>query len=107
MGEHEVVLEVGARALDKWEARAMRRDILLAMALAHLGLASEAFEAPGHVADGCARLEAAAALLADAGAPLLAPDLEAEIAGALADLQPAATLEHLALPLGEVRKPWP
>jgi len=27
----------------------MRRDVLLAMALAHLGLASEAFEAPGHV----------------------------------------------------------
>lgn len=49
VGEHEVVVEVGARALDKWEARAMRRDILLAMALAHLGLASEAFEAPGHV----------------------------------------------------------
>lgn len=49
VGEHEVVIEVGARALDKWEARAMRRDILLAMALAHLGLASEAFEAPGHV----------------------------------------------------------
>ncbi|KAK9845219.1 hypothetical protein WJX81_000406 [Elliptochloris bilobata] len=101
VGEHEVVLEVGARALDKWEARGMRPDILLAMALAHLGLASEAFEAPGHVATGCARLEAAAALLADAGAPALAPELEAEIAGALADLQPAATLEHLMLPLDE------
>jgi len=49
VGEHEVVLEVGARALDRWEARAMRRDVLLAMALAHLGLAAEAFEAPGHV----------------------------------------------------------
>ncbi len=47
------------------------------------------------MADGCARLEAAAALLADAGAPAVAPELAKEIADALADLQPAATLEHL------------
>ncbi len=47
------------------------------------------------MATGCARLEAAAALLADAGAPAVAPQLEAEIADALGDLQPAATLEHL------------
>ena len=47
------------------------------------------------MADGCARLEAAAALLADAGAPAVAPELAQEIADALADLQPAATLEHL------------
>ena len=42
VGEHEIVLEAGEKALEKWEARAFRRDILYAMALAHLGLASEA-----------------------------------------------------------------
>ena len=45
VGEHEVVLEAGRKALEKWEARAFRRDILYAMTLAHLGLASEALKA--------------------------------------------------------------
>ena len=45
VGEHEVVLEAGRKALEKWEARAFRRDILYAMTLAHLGLASEALRA--------------------------------------------------------------
>ena len=49
VGEHEVVLEAGSKALEKWEARAFRRDILYAMSLAHLGLASEALKAKDHV----------------------------------------------------------
>ena len=40
-----MVLEAGRKALEKWEARAFRRDILYAMTLAHLGLASEALRA--------------------------------------------------------------
>ena len=40
-----MVLEAGSKALEKWEARAFRRDILYAMSLAHLGLASEALKA--------------------------------------------------------------
>ena len=40
-----MVLEAGRKALEKWEARAFRRDILYAMSLAHLGLASEALRA--------------------------------------------------------------
>ena len=40
-----MVLEAGRKALEKWEARAFRRDILYAMTLAHLGLASEAVKA--------------------------------------------------------------
>ncbi len=40
-----MVLEAGRKALEKWEARAFRRDILYAMTLAHLGLASEALKA--------------------------------------------------------------
>ncbi len=39
------MLEYGSKALEKWEARSMRRDVLFAMALAHLGLASDALEA--------------------------------------------------------------
>ncbi len=45
VGECDIVLEYGSKALEKWEARSMRRDILFAMALAHLGLASDALEA--------------------------------------------------------------
>lgn len=45
VGEHDIVLEYGSKALEKWEARSMRRDILFAMAMAHLGLASDALEA--------------------------------------------------------------
>ncbi len=47
-----MVLEAGGRALEKWEARGMRRDILLACALAHLGLASDALEARDQVREG-------------------------------------------------------
>lgn len=49
VGEFDIVLEHGNRALEKWEARSMRRDILFAMSLAHLGLASEALEAKDKV----------------------------------------------------------
>ena len=52
VGECEVVLEAGARALEKWEARSLRRDILFACALAHLGLASDALEAREQVRHG-------------------------------------------------------
>lgn len=49
VGEHDVVLEAGRKALEKWEARAFRRDIMYAMVLAHLGLASEALRAKEQV----------------------------------------------------------
>lgn len=49
VGEHDIVLEYGSKALEKWEARSMRRDILFAMAMAHLGLASDALEAKEEV----------------------------------------------------------
>ena len=43
-GEVEAVLELGERVLDTWESRALRRDILLSMALAHCNLATRALE---------------------------------------------------------------
>ncbi|CAL5227691.1 g10699 [Coccomyxa viridis] len=99
VGEHEVVLEAGRKALEKWEARAFRRDILYAMSLAHLGLASEALRAKEQVAAGCSHLQEANHLLRDAGHPPLSPVLEQEIEQALEKYKPACTLEHLKLPL--------
>ena len=47
------MLAAGAELLEKWETRSFRRDILLSMALAHCGRASEAFDKQA-VAAGCA-----------------------------------------------------
>ncbi|CAL8462399.1 g1932 [Coccomyxa elongata] len=100
VGEHDIVLEYGSKALEKWEARSMRRDILFAMAMAHLGLASDALEAKEKkVALGSAHLEEALCLLKDAGQPPVSPILEQEIQEALVDFKPDCTLEHLKLPL--------
>ncbi len=44
VGEFDIVLEVGGKVLEKWEARSMRRDILFAMALAHCGLATKSLD---------------------------------------------------------------
>ncbi|KAK9906858.1 hypothetical protein WJX75_009282 [Coccomyxa subellipsoidea] len=100
VGECDIVLEYGSKALEKWEARSMRRDILFAMALAHLGLASDALEAKEKkVGLGSAHLEEALCLLKDAGQPPVSPILEQEIQEALVDFKPDCTLEHLKLPL--------
>lgn len=48
---------------------------------------------------GYARLEEALALLMDAGEPRLAPSLEADITGALAELRAACVLEQLRVSL--------
>ncbi len=44
VGEYDTVIEVGQRVLETWESRQFRRDVLLSMALAHCGLASDEFE---------------------------------------------------------------
>lgn len=49
VGEYDIVLDIGGRVLEKWEARSMRRDVLFAMALAHLGLATDALDAKDKV----------------------------------------------------------
>ncbi len=95
MGENEVVLGVGAAALERWEAGPHRRDITLAMALSHCSLAREAFGVREQAAAGCARLEEALGLLRGIGSPSLAPLLADEIDSALRELQPQCVLEHL------------
>ena len=55
VGEYDIVIEVGQRVLDTWESRQFRRDVLLSMALAHCGLASDDFEKQA-VASGCGLL---------------------------------------------------
>ncbi len=49
MGYYDLTLDIGAKVLDRWEARQFRRDILLSMALAQCGLAGEAFEGKDQV----------------------------------------------------------
>lgn len=41
VGEFDLVISLGTKLLAKWESRPFRRDVLLSMALAQCGLASE------------------------------------------------------------------
>lgn len=73
----------------------MRRDALLATAMAHCS-AGRAHINRGEVAAGCDCLSAALAALGAAGRPALAPGLVAEVSGALDSLVPAQILEQMA-----------
>ncbi|DBB13664.1 TPA: hypothetical protein ACH3X3_000683 [Trebouxia sp. C0006] len=98
VGEYDLVLAMGTKLLEKWESRGFRRDILLSMALAQCGLATDTF-AVQQVSAGCARMEEALMLLNDGGAPPLAPALQQEIHDSLQDLRPQCILDHLKLSL--------
>lgn len=43
VGEYDLVVAMGTKLLQKWESRIFRRDILLSMALAQCGLATDTF----------------------------------------------------------------
>lgn len=43
VGDYDLVLAMGTKLLEKWESRGFRRDILLSMALAQCGLATDTF----------------------------------------------------------------
>ena len=43
VGEFDLVISLGTKLLAKWDSRPFRRDVLLSMALAQCGLASEVF----------------------------------------------------------------
>lgn len=43
VGEYDLVVAMGTKLLEKWESRGFRRDILLSMALAQCGLATDTF----------------------------------------------------------------
>lgn len=86
MGEFDLVVEVGSRVLRSRQIVNSRRDILLAIAIAHCGLAQETLDGGDRVALGCGRLEEALSVLRSAGEPPLAPHLIAEVKRACAPL---------------------
>lgn len=43
VGEYDLVVAMGTKLLETWESRVFRRDILLSMALAQCGLATDTF----------------------------------------------------------------
>ena len=43
VGEYDLVVAMGTKLLQTWESRIFRRDILLSMALAQCGLATDTF----------------------------------------------------------------
>ncbi|KAK9815023.1 hypothetical protein WJX73_005105 [Symbiochloris irregularis] len=98
VGEAEVTLEVGKSALSDSKAGPFKRDILLAMALAHCTLASSAFSSQDQIVAGCSHLAEAGKCLKQGGAPPLAAELVREIEDALHDLQAPALLEQLKMP---------
>lgn len=87
------------RTKNRSTVRDYERDVALATALAHCGLAKQALES-GQTALGCARLEEALHILRETSSGgALAPELQANIATALADLKADAVLEYLTEPL--------
>ncbi|GAB4822278.1 hypothetical protein N2152v2_009324 [Parachlorella kessleri] len=116
VGEYQLVLDLaeeaqhlGAAALRSSNRETLRdfeRDVTLATALAHCGLAREAFDG-GQAGPGCARMEEALHLLRSTGAPPgalgvlgqapppLAPKLQEEISEALLELKAEALLGYL------------
>jgi tetratricopeptide (TPR) repeat protein len=111
-GQYELVIQLAQQA-SRINLRSLRpapsratlrdyeRDIALATALAHCGLAKGALEA-GQVALGCARLDEALHILQEAisvGEPPLAADLQSQITTAIADMKADAVLDYLRQPL--------
>jgi hypothetical protein len=116
VGAYQLVIDLGEeaqhlgaaalRSSNKDTLRDFERDLTLATALAHCGLAREAFDA-GQAGPGCARMEEALRLLRTASTapgalgvlgaapPLLAPGLQAEIQQALLELRAEALLGYL------------
>jgi hypothetical protein len=104
VGQYATVLSYGPQLLANWELRKeYRRDVLLTLALARCGLASEMFAdaRQAHVAEGCAHMEQALQLLQGAGSPALAPGLARDIMQGLEGLKAPRTLDLLKAPLPE------
>ncbi|GFR41033.1 hypothetical protein Agub_g1466 [Astrephomene gubernaculifera] len=107
VGQSQLALEVGSQMLRAAEEvpAAVRRDVLLSMALANCSLASESLQGGKMQAQqlerGCGYLEAALQLLEGAGEPPLAPGLAAEIRQGLASLRLQGALEQLSGPISQ------
>lgn len=118
-GFYDLVLQLSQQAalLDERDLRATNkdtifnfyRDVALATALAHCGLAHQALK-KGHIALGCGRLEEALQIIKEAGegdvlkgipAVPLAVDLPQRIEAALMDFKAEAILNYLKGPLSQ------
>lgn len=111
-GEYDLVIQLAEHAErinprelhpspSKTTLREFQRDVSLAKALAHCGLAKRALE-DEQVALGCARMDEALCILRDASLPgesSLATDLQTNISTALNDLKEDAVLDYLRQPL--------
>ncbi|EFJ52144.1 hypothetical protein VOLCADRAFT_103165 [Volvox carteri f. nagariensis] len=107
VGQCQLALDIAAELLRTEEdmPEAVRRDVLLSMALANCGLAGESLEGKSsqQLAQGCNFLEAALQALEAAGDPPLAPALACEIRQGLTGLQFQGALELLSGPTGSDR----
>eukprot|EP00210_Caulerpa_lentillifera_P008280 g7901.t1 len=101
ISHYDLVIKVGKKMIESTDKGTMRRDILLAMTMAKLGQAYDAFQEPTQVALASRLMEEALDLLRDGGSPSLAPDLSKEIADAFKTFVPSCVLEQLQLPLTE------
>jgi len=102
VSQFDLVIQMGAQILESSDVGNMKRDILLAMALAKLGQAEDAFSVPNQVALACTRMEEALSFLKEGGTPPLAPDLSKRLDDVLEKEVPNYVLEQLKLPLSEV-----
>ena len=97
-GEYDLVIQLSNQAKNvtpgdlrpssRGTMRDFERDVAMATALAHCGIAKRDLEG-GRPAMGCARLEEALYLLREhgSGSAALAPELQVNIVGALSDLK--------------------
>ncbi len=111
-GQYELVIQLSQQAKsvtsrdirpnNRTTMRDYERDVTLATALAHCGLAKKELEAQ-RPAMGCARLEEALYMLrecsASTGSTPLAQDLQSNIMNALSDLKADAIYDYLTQPL--------
>ncbi|GLC38957.1 hypothetical protein PLESTF_000038000 [Pleodorina starrii] len=100
VGQCQLVLDIGTELLRTRDElpEAVRRDVMLSIALANCGLAGESLEgkSPQQLGQGCSYLEAALQTLDAAGEPPLAPGLAGEVRQGLAALQFQGALEQLS-----------
>ncbi|KXZ56735.1 hypothetical protein GPECTOR_1g662 [Gonium pectorale] len=111
VGQCQLALDIGTELMGMSETvpEDVRRDVLLSMALANCGLASESLEGNNaQLAQGCNYLEAALQHLETAGEPSLAPTLATQIRHGLSSLRVQGAMEQLSGPVepstADVRK---
>lgn len=108
VGQHDLAVQLGTAALQRGASRDLKssgvsrdtmkdfeKDIALATALAHCGLARDAADR-GQGALACARMEEAVSILREYNT---APTLASEVENAIEEMRPVAILDALKAPL--------